>query len=79
MSIIAVLAGLLTPLVSNIIDNARVTRAASEAQSIALAIQNFSKNTGKWPIFVSGAAITTSSAYYEVLIGPGNLPAADTN
>jgi prepilin-type N-terminal cleavage/methylation domain-containing protein len=79
MAIMAVLAGLLTPVISNLIDNARVTRAASDAQTIAAAIQNFNKNTGKWPIFVSGASITTSSTYYEVLIGPGSLPSADTN
>ena len=79
LAIIAVLAGILTPFVASLIEDARVARAARDAQSIAEAIQNLNKNTGKWPIFVSGASITTSSTYYEVLISPGNLPTADTN
>jgi type II secretory pathway pseudopilin PulG len=79
MAIIAVMAGVLTPLVSDLIDNARVTRASSDAETIARAIQNFSRNTGKWPIFLSGVSISTSSAYYDVLIGPGNLPGANTD
>jgi prepilin-type N-terminal cleavage/methylation domain-containing protein len=79
LAIIAVLAGVLTPFVANLVEDARVMRAARESQTIAEAIQNFNKSTGKWPIFVSGASITTSSTYYEVLVGPGNLPAADAN
>jgi prepilin-type N-terminal cleavage/methylation domain-containing protein len=75
MAIIAVLAGVLTPVVSNYIDEARRTRAASETQSIASAILGFNKDTGKWPIFVAGGTITTSSTIYTTLQGPGSDPA----
>ncbi len=56
------------------IDDARVTRAARDTQTIAQAVQNFRKNTGKWPVFVSAASITTSSTIYDVALGPGNDP-----
>ncbi len=74
--VIMVLAAILTPMVTNLISEARVTRAELEVVNISRAIFNFNKATGKWPIFVSGANITTGSTIYEVLAGPGNLPTA---
>ena len=74
LGIVAALAAILTPIVSNYIDQARNTRAGSEAQSIASAILAFNKDTGKWPIFQSGTNITVSSATFNVLIGPGTNP-----
>ena len=74
LSIIAIMAGILTPMVGNYIGEARLTRAASETQSIASAILNFNKDTGKWPIFISAGTITTSSTIYTTLEGPGTDP-----
>ena len=74
LAIIGTLAAILTPLVSNYVDQARVTRANSETQNIASAILSFSKDTGKFPIFQSGANITVTSATYNVLVGPGTAP-----
>lgn len=74
VAIVAILAAILTPIVTKVIDDARATRAASEAQTIADAILNFDKNTGKWPIFLSGASITTTSSIYSILISPGADP-----
>jgi prepilin-type N-terminal cleavage/methylation domain-containing protein len=71
LAIIGLLAAILTPVVSNYVDQARTTRAASETQNIANAILSFSKDTGKFPIFTSGASITVSSTTYAVLAGPG--------
>ena len=78
LSIIAILAAILTPVVGKYIDDARITRAASDAQSIATAILNFNKDTGKWPIFTSGLNITTTSGTYQVLVGPGDDPACSS-
>ena len=74
LGVVAILAAILTPLVSSMIDDARITRAEQEAQTIASATLNFRQNTGRWPIFVSGVGITTSSITYTILIGPGNDP-----
>ena len=74
--IITVLAGILTPILSDLINEARVTRAQLEVQNISRAIKNFNKSTGKWPIFESGANITSSSNIYLVLASPGDTPDA---
>jgi type II secretory pathway pseudopilin PulG len=79
MAIIAVLAAALTPVVASYIEEARTTRTASEAQSLAGAILNFNKNTGKWPIFQSGASITSSSTIYSILQSPGTDPACSAS
>ena len=77
LAIIGILAAILTPMVGNYINEARVTRASQEAQTIADAILNFNKNTGKWPIFTSGVNPTTATSIYQVLAGPGTYPTCD--
>ena len=77
--VLAVLAAILTPLTSNLINDARITRANRDAQTIARAVLNFNKTTGKWPIFVSGVSITTSSTIYDVLLAPGNDPSPSSS
>ena len=72
--VVAVLAAALTPLVTNYIDEARRTRAARDAQTIAESILAFYRNTGKWPIFQSGVSITTTSLYYDTLFSAGSMP-----
>lgn len=76
--IIGVLAAVLTPMVTKHVDEARVTRASQEAQTIADGILSFNKNTGKWPIFTSGVNIIVTTPIYQVLTGPGNYPACDS-
>lgn len=75
VSIIAVLAMMITPLIDRHLNDARITRAASEAQTIATAMLNFNKDTGKWPIFQLPATnITTTSAIFTTLYSPGTYP-----
>lgn len=75
VSIIAVLAMMISPLINRHLDDARITRAASEAQTIATAMLNFNKDTGKWPIFqLPAASITTASAIFTTLYSPGTYP-----
>ena len=72
--VVGILAAILTPIAGSMIDDARATSAERDAREIARAVQNFRKNTGKWPIFVSGVSSTTSFTVYDVLLGPGNDP-----
>ena len=75
LAVIAILAVIVTPIASRVMEDARVTRAAQEAQDIARAMLEFRRSTGRWPIFLSGVGITTSSTTFTVLMGPGADPA----
>ena len=66
LAIIGVLAAILTPMVTNYIDAARVTRASQEAQTIADAVLNFNKSTGKWPIFTTGVSPATTTPTFRM-------------
>ena len=77
--VIMVLAAIMTPMLTNLLEEARQTRAELEVQNISRAIREFNKGTGKWPIFVSGANITTSSTIYQIVAGPGAIPSAPSH
>ncbi|MBC8019083.1 MAG: type II secretion system protein GspG [Verrucomicrobia bacterium] len=47
--IIAILAGILVPMIFNQIDEAKVTRALGDMKSIQSGIMIFKKDTGSWP------------------------------
>ncbi len=55
LAIIAVLAAILTPLVSNYLDQARVSRAQADMKTIADAVKFYQRDTGRWPIYDSPA------------------------
>jgi len=55
LAIIAVLAAILTPLVTNYLDQARITRAQADVRTIADAIKLYQRDTGRWPIYDSPA------------------------
>src|SRR2546426_4173952 len=74
LGVIGILAAILTPVVNKYVDEARITRANQEAQTIGDGILNFNKDTGKWPIFNSGTNPTTTTPIYQVLYGPGTTP-----
>jgi len=68
--IIAILAGILVPMILKEIDESRVTRATADVRSIAAAMLVFKKDTGQWPIMDAGCNPNGSLLY-----GAGNLPA----
>ncbi len=70
--IIAILAGILVPLIFKEIDEARITRAAADTKSISTAIMVFRKDTGKWP-----ALLDDCSTAVTLLEGDGNAPNND--
>jgi general secretion pathway protein G len=76
--IIAVLAGILVPLIFKEIDEARITRAAADIKSISTAILVMKKDTGKWPNLVndgSGNCSGGTTLLYGGGVIPANLPA----
>ena len=68
-AIIAVLAGILVPLIFKEIDEARISRASADLRSISTAMIIIKKDTGQWPVNASCEPAQT------MLVGDGNLPA----
>ncbi|HUJ18869.1 MAG TPA: type II secretion system protein GspG [Nitrospirota bacterium] len=71
--IIAVLAGILVPLIFKEIDEAKITRASADIRSITSALIVMKKDTGMWPNLVNGGG--ACSAGVTLLYGGGVLPA----
>ncbi len=66
--IIAVLAGILVPLIFKEIDESKISRAAADVRSISSALIVMKKDTGNWPVSVSCTPNTT------LLVGAGTVP-----
>jgi prepilin-type N-terminal cleavage/methylation domain-containing protein len=76
LAIIAVLAAILTPVVINYLDQARVTRAMADASTIAQAVQLYRRDTGYYPSYASLAHAQAGTTDYGTLVGAGNVPTA---
>lgn len=71
--IIAILAGILVPMIFNQIDESRKTRALADCKSIQTAIMTFRKDTGVWP-----NKSNPTTANISMLSGDGTaIPDAD--
>jgi len=75
LAIIAVLAAVLTPLVTNYLDQARTSRAMADTKTIVDAVRTYKRDTGYYPIYgsFSLAQVGTTIAG-KVLLGPGASP-----
>src|SRR5271169_4840041 len=49
-AIIAILVGILVPMIFKEIDEARITRASADTKSISTALLVLRKDTGQWPV-----------------------------
>ena len=75
LAIIAVLAAVLTPLVTGYLDQARVARAQADLRTIADAIKLHQRDTGRYPIYnATGYPNTVSDGTKVIFAGPGNVP-----
>src|SRR5256884_9136502 len=61
LAIIAVLAAILTPMVTNYLDQSRLARAQADARTIADAIKLYQRDTGQWPVYASAADYSSNS------------------
>lgn len=71
LAVIAILAAILTPIVTSYIDRAKVSAAHSDVNNIAAAITQFNIDTKLWPIYKTNADIPNGSVW-SVLRGPGD-------
>lgn len=67
--IIAVLAGILVPLIFKEIDESKISRTMADARSISGAMFVFRKDTGAWPVLRRGCTLTQTLLY-----GDGTMP-----
>ncbi len=71
LAVVAILAAILVPTISQNINDAKVTRATNEAQVIAAAISSFFKDLGRWP---TSNGTTGNPDAIRLLYGPGDTP-----
>src|SRR5213082_3597639 len=81
IAIIAVLAAVLTPMVSGYLEQARVARAQADVRTIADAVKLYNRDTGRWPIYDSSTDYSSdstpgSNAKLEFGTSTGNSPTA---
>lgn len=69
-AIIAILAGILVPMIFRQIDEAKISRAEADCKSISTAVLLFRKDTGKWPYYLPGDCTLT----YLAIQGSGTSP-----
>ncbi len=78
LAIIAVLAAVLTPMVTGYLDQARIARASADVRTIADAVKLYNRDTGRYPIYDTNALYVsdTTGAIREIGSSAGNTPAA---
>ncbi len=74
LAVIAILAAILTPLVTGYIDQARETRAAGDVRAIGTAILAYQRDTSRFPIYSSIANANSDTAAGDSLWGDGDNP-----
>ncbi|MEW6109440.1 MAG: type II secretion system protein GspG [Nitrospirota bacterium] len=67
--IIAILAGILVPLIFKEIDESKISRAQADLRSISSAMIVLKKDTGQWPVYDANCL-----ANVTLLLGNGNIP-----
>jgi prepilin-type N-terminal cleavage/methylation domain-containing protein len=67
LAVIAILAAILTPIVTSYVDRARTDTAMSDVKKIAAAIIQFNTDTKLWPIYNSTTGVPTNinTNYYD--------------
>ena len=78
LAVIVTLALILTPAITNFINDARTSRTRNDVQTISSAITQFYKDTGFFPQWsasnAGGAGLTANKV--DLLVSPGNVPAS---
>jgi len=69
LAIIAVLAAILTPLVTGYLDQARIARAQADSRTTADAIKLYQRDTGRWPVYATSGDYPNTIGGGKALIG----------
>ena len=74
LAVIAILATLITPIITSYVDKARINKARSDVRNITAALNQFSSDTKLFPIFTAPAQVPNGTVY-ETVAGEGLDPA----
>jgi prepilin-type N-terminal cleavage/methylation domain-containing protein len=76
LAVLVTLALVLTPSITNFINDSRVARARTDTKTVAAAIVQFHKDNGFYPQWVTATAggPGTAADRRDLLISPGNVP-----
>jgi type II secretory pathway pseudopilin PulG len=77
LAVIAILATLITPIITSYVDKAKLNKATADVLSISTALNQFNSDTKNFPIFTAPAQYPNGSVY-EVLASSGLDPALAT-
>ncbi len=75
LAVVAILAAILTPTIAKNLNDAKVARAANEAQVIGAAIGSFFKDVGRWP--TSNGTVNSPDIIQTLYSANGTVPALD--
>ena len=79
LAAISILAAILTPVVLNYVDQARIARATADVKTIGDAIRLYQRDTARFPIYSNSTQATTDTPAATELVGPGVAPTATGN
>ena len=74
LAIISVLAAVLTPVVTNYVDQARIARATADVRTIGDAARLYQRDVARFPIYANPTAAALDTAAATELVGPGTAP-----
>ncbi|MDD2364852.1 MAG: type II secretion system protein GspG [Desulfuromonadaceae bacterium] len=74
-AIIAILAGILVPMIINQVDDSKVSKAKGDLKTMQTAIQMFKNDLSTFPIRHDGSVEASADTFFEVLKSAGNEPA----
>jgi type II secretory pathway pseudopilin PulG len=80
LAVLVTLALVLTPSITNFINDSRIARTRTDTQTLATAVVQFYKDNGffpQWSASNTGGPGTAANKV-DLLIGPGNVPAVTT-
>src|SRR2546430_8516868 len=79
LAILSTLAAVLTPVVLNYVDQARIVRATADVKTVADAIRLHQRDTARYPIYADATHAVTDMPAAAELVGPGNPPTPPAN
>lgn len=75
LAVIAILATLITPIITSYVDKAKITKAQNDVRNLVTALNQFSADTRSYPIYTAQNQVAINGTVYEVLASEGLDPA----
>jgi len=73
LGVVAIMAAMLTPMVMNYLDDAKLGKAEEDVKTIGLALVTMTKDVKHFPLYSDGTK-TNGTPDFDLLRGPGNPP-----